>query len=101
MTEWIPAVSEMTEERHAILQLVGLCKRYQAHMTATTTALGLLTQENQLFAAKVRLLSQDLLVNLQQEVEIEYRAIESALFHGTDYVSELLQLLDRHRPKNP
>ncbi|HVI07799.1 MAG TPA: hypothetical protein VND65_05845 [Candidatus Binatia bacterium] len=99
MTEWIPPVSAMSEERYAILQLVRLCKRYQARAMATGTALQQLYPENRLFVERVRALSQRLLENSQQEVEIEYRAIESALADGTDYVSELLQLLDRHRPR--
>jgi hypothetical protein len=91
----------MTKEHDAILQLVRLCMRYQARVMATGTALQQLYPENRLFAERVRALSQRLLESTEQEVEIEYRAVESALAHGTDYVSELLQLLDRHRPKTP
>jgi hypothetical protein len=77
-------VAVMTEERDALLQLVRLCKRYQARAMATGTALQMLYPENQLFAERVRVLSQQLLESTEQEVETEYREIEHALAHGTD-----------------
>lgn len=100
MTEWIPPVAVMTEERDAILQLVKLCKRYQVQARTTMAALELLAPTIPGPVGQVLDLKQQLLENSEEEVEIEYRAIESALVRGTDYLSELLPLLDRHRPRN-
>ncbi len=86
----------MSNEKDAILGLLKLCQQYQSQMSVTSTALELLSPENLPFALRVRSLSKELLANRRQEVEIEYRPIESALLHGNDYVSELRKLLKRH-----
>ena len=46
-------------------------------------------------------IKQDLLDCSEKAVEDEYRATESAILHGADFVPELQKLLDRRRPKNP
>jgi hypothetical protein len=98
MTEWTPQVAVMTKERDSILQLVRLCKRYQARSRAATTALGLLPPKYLPLLELILALKQELLVSSEQEAEIEYREVEYALLGGTDYLPALQELLDRHRP---
>jgi len=100
MTQWTPEVSVLSEERDAILQLVRLCKLYQTRAQARATALSLSAREFPGPVAHIRERERSFLVSLEEEVEIEYRAIESAILHGTDYVPELQKLLDRRRPRN-
>ena len=96
--EWIPEVSAMTEENDAILHLLRLCRRYKALVMAHVSALDELPSRDRV---RVLAIKQELLVSSEQEVEIEYRPVESAILNGTDFVPELQKLLDRHRPINP
>jgi len=97
VTDWIPPVSVLTEERDAILQLIRLCRRYQARRKAKATSLELLAPRNLRFAQEVLALEQALLVSSEREAEIEYREVESALCRGTDFLPALQELLARHQ----
>ena len=95
--EWIPPISVMTKENEAILRLLKLCRKSQALVRAHSAALETLPSKDRV---RVLAIKQRLLASSDHETEIEYRPVESSILNGTDFVPELLKLLDRHRPKN-
>ncbi|MBZ5584733.1 MAG: hypothetical protein LAQ30_21480 [Acidobacteriia bacterium] len=98
MTGWIPPVSVMSEERDAILQLVKLCKRYQVGLLAANAAIQFVAQENFQIGLALQATKNHLKAGLEEEVNIEFRQIESALLEGSEYLPALQELLCRRQP---
>jgi|HubBroStandDraft_6_1064221.scaffolds.fasta_scaffold1421619_1 hypothetical protein len=95
MTDWAPRVSIMSEERDTLLQLIKLCKRYQVGLLATNEAVRRLTQGNLQAGLALQEMKNNLKANLEEEVDIEFRQIETALIDGSEFLPALQELLKR------
>jgi hypothetical protein len=98
MTGWIPPISVMSEERDTILRLVKLCKRYQVGLFAANAAIQFMAQENFQAGLDLQAMKNRLKAGLEEEVDIEFRQIESALLEGNEYLPALQELLSRRQP---
>jgi len=85
MPDWTPPISTMSEERHTILQLIKLCKRYQVGMLAANAAIQFLAQENFQVGLGLQETKNRLKTNLEVEVDDEFRQIETALVDGCEF----------------
>lgn len=97
MSDWIPEVSVMSEDRAVILQLIQLCKREMTYHRATIQALQILANRGQsALAIQIADAIQAGQGTVRQDVDVLFRGIESALTRGQAYLRILQELLSKH-----
>jgi hypothetical protein len=96
------AIAIQSETHYLILQLIRLCKRYQAKCLAQNTALKALgydTPESHAALTPSRI--QDIVAKAQngatEIVQQEFSELEQALLDGTDFLPALRDYLMRNR----
>jgi hypothetical protein len=90
-------VSIMGEERHLVLQLVRLCKRYEVEMMAATTSIAELQHSDLGLLERLMNRKKELQCEMIRVVDAKFRRLETAITDGTPYLPRLRELLERYQ----
>jgi hypothetical protein len=98
MNGWIPDKAIISEERYAILELIKLCKKQMAYRNAVIEVLQGLGQESR--SAGVASCIVDAIrvreASVRDDVDVQFRHIESALLQGKNYADDLQDLVSKY-----
>jgi hypothetical protein len=97
MTGWEPKQAILSEGRHAFLEFVKLCQKYQLEATAVNSVIQTLAHENLALAERLMEIKQSLQADLSDLVAAEYRPLCAALLHGNDVLPVLQEFLKHHQ----
>jgi hypothetical protein len=98
MTDWIPEVSVINEERQLILELIKLCKKEMTENRARILALQMLANQGQsALAIQIANAIQEQKGSVQEDVDVLFRRVESALARGEDHRPSLRDLLSKYQ----
>lgn len=98
MTDWIPEVSVINEERQLILERIKLCKKEMTENRARILVLQMFANQGQsALAIQIADAIQEQKGSVQEDVDVLFRRVESALARGEDHRAPLRDVLSRYQ----